>query len=316
MDNKSLLELKNRLAALPVLEERLQKLHDRILEAKADVEALLGRYEKESLDVERIKKESFSSSLLKMLGMYEGRVEKETREMLDAKTRYDAAAVRLRELECEAARLKARIAGLERDKRAYEKEYMRREALIKSSMSGEASRTYIKLCEEAEFLSRQLTETEEALMAANRAYDTACEALEYLDKAEGWATYDLWFSKGLITHMAKYDKIDMAQEAFGRLNAQLNELRLELDDIDLDIVFPMISFDSATRFFEFWFDNIFTDLSVRNRIREYQDYARELRDRIAAVTDRLETARKDLAEAVRTIGEQQEEIIISYEPGG
>jgi len=315
VDNMSLLKLKNELTALPVLEKRLQKVYDRIHKARAEVEELLQKYEKEALDVERIRKESFSATLLKLVGLYKGKVEKEMEEMLHAKTRYDAASVQLTELECEASRLKSRIEELRRDKRAYEEEMERREALLKNSISSEASKVYTKLCEEADYLSRQLTETEEALRAANRAYETCRSALEYLDEAEGWAAYDVWISKGLISHMIKYDKIDMAQEAFARLNAQLNELRLELDDIDLDIDFPQISFDSATRFLDIWFDNIFTDLRVRNQIRDYQDYARELCDKITRIREKLSSTRKDLTEAVRKIEERQEEIVISFEPG-
>ena len=48
MDNNSLLELESRLSALPAL-RRLQKLHDRIFQARAEVESLLEQYEKEEL---------------------------------------------------------------------------------------------------------------------------------------------------------------------------------------------------------------------------------------------------------------------------
>ena len=107
MDNNSLLNLKNRLETMPFLENRLEKLNNRIREAQAEVDALLRKYEKESMDVERIQKESLSATILKLLGRYEGRVEKEMQEMVHAKTQYDAATIRLRELESEAADLRA-----------------------------------------------------------------------------------------------------------------------------------------------------------------------------------------------------------------
>lgn len=316
MDNKNLLELKSRLSALPVLEDRLIKLQDRIFKAKTEVDALLRQYEKESLDVERIRKESLSTTILKFFGRYEGRVEKEMEEMVHAKTQYDAASAQLRELESEAARLRSRIAELTRDRQAYQVELEKRESMIRASTSGEASKAFMRLEAEAENLARQLTETGEALRAADRAYHTAQEALAYLDDAEGWASYDVWFSKGLISHMAKYEKIDMAQEAFDRLNAQIHTLRVELDDIHLDLDIQPLAIDSATRFFDVWFDNIFTDLRVRDQIRDYLNYTKELCGVIERVINRLETSKRDLTERIQRIEEQQENIIISFEAGG
>jgi len=311
MDNQSLLRIRNRLAALPVLEKRLKSLQDRISQARADVESLLSGYEKEAMDVDRIKRESFSSTLLKVLGMYEGRLEKEMKEMIRAKARYDAAVVKLNELESEAADIEAEIAELTRDRHLYREELERREAMIRSS-TGEISRNYSMLCEKADNLRRQLTETEEALGVAKRAYETARTALEYLGDAESWATFDVWFSDGIISHMAKYDKIDKAQEAFGRLNAQIEELRMELKDIDPEFGIPPFAIDSATRFFDFWLDNIFTDMRVRNYIRDYQNYAKNICDRISDIMDRLEAVRRNLKEAIRETEEKQEETIISF----
>lgn len=313
MDNRNLLELKNRLAALPVLKDRQKRLQTRISEAQADVDALLRKYEKESLDVERIEKESLSTTLLKLFGRYEGRVEKEMQEMVHAKTRYDAATIRLRELESEALNLNRRIADLVRDKQSYEKELERREAILRRNLSDESAQAYKKLCEEGERLSRQLAETQEALRAAERAYDTAQDVLKHLDDAEGWASVDVWFSKGLFSHMAKYDRIDSAEEALERLNTQLDELRRELDDIDLDFGLRSVAINSSTRFFDVWFDNIFTDLRVRDQIRGYQSHAGELCEKLEQMIFRLKTAVKDLKEALKRVEKQQEEIILSFE---
>lgn len=314
MDNKSFLNLKNRLAALPVLEERLKKVQERIQQARNDVENLLRKYEKEALDVERIREESFSSVLLKLAGRYEKKLDKEVQEMIRAKAEYDAACIRLAELEQEAVRLKSSIDSLVMDRRVYMDEFYRRESLLRNG-DGELSRAYRKLCGEAENLSRQLAETEEALGAARRAYDTALSALDYLHDADGWATYDVLFSRGLMSHMAKYDKIDKAQEAFERLNAQLEELQLELNDIHLHIDFPPVVIDPATRFFDYWLDNIFTDIRVRNLIREYMEYAKDLLERLKWIIDRLVTAKRDLIDVIRRVEERQEEMIISFEAG-
>lgn len=98
MDNERLLEIKYRVAALPTLEKRLEEIGRRIYDAEAEVRSLLRKYEAESMDVEELKKKSLSATLMKLIGIYEGRLNKETQEVLKAKVEYDKACQRVSEL--------------------------------------------------------------------------------------------------------------------------------------------------------------------------------------------------------------------------
>ena len=109
MDKNNLLELKSKLSGLPVLQERLKKLKALIKENDAQVKSLLEKYEAESLDVEQIQKNSLSTTILKLVGKYEDRVNKETQEMLHAKMEYDAADHRTMELKKERDMMYKRI---------------------------------------------------------------------------------------------------------------------------------------------------------------------------------------------------------------
>lgn len=138
MDNNSFSELKSRLAALPVLQERMESLSRRLYEAEDDVRSLLRKYQSEALDVDELLKDKFSHTLLKLIRLYEGKVNKETREMLSAKLEYDKAAERAKQLFQEKAELSEKISRLTADKKLYEAEYAKRETLIKSKFSQEA----------------------------------------------------------------------------------------------------------------------------------------------------------------------------------
>lgn len=313
MDNNTLFELKNRLAALPVLKERLKKQDSRITEADREVNLLLQKYEKESLDVEQIQKNSLSATILKLVGKYEDRVDKESREMFHAKTEYDAAVNRLKELKHEREEIRGRIADLSGDKRIYEVELKKREEKIKNGLTDEVSMRYSKLDEELNGMRRHLAETEEALRAAKRALCTAKNAMEQLDGAESWATYDIWFSKGIFSHMAKYDRIDSAEEQFNRLASQLNDLKNELKDINLSVDLSLSSIDSTTRAIDFWFDNIFTDMAVRDQIRDNQDQIRGLYGKIDRVIDKLESIKSDINRQIRETEKKKDDLILSYE---
>jgi chromosome segregation ATPase len=313
MDNNTLMELKNRLAALPVLKDRLKKQDERIGEADLEVNLLLQKYEKESLDVEQIQKNSLSATILKLVGKYEDRVDKESREMFHAKTEYDSAVNRLKELKHEREEIRRRLSDLTDDKRIYESELDSRERKIKSGFTDEVSVKYSKLEDELNSIRGQLAETEEALRAARRALSTAKAAMDQLDDAESWATYDIWFSKGIISHMAKYNRIDRAEELFDKLASQIVDLRNELKDINLTSDFSLSSIDSTTRAIDFWFDNIFTDMAVRDQIRDNLDQIRGIYGKIDRVIDKLVSIKSDINRQIQETEKKKDDLIISYE---
>lgn len=313
MDNNIMLELKNKLAALPVIQEHMKKLDGRIGEADREVNLLLQKYERESLDVKQIQGKSLSATILKLVGKYEDRVEKESREMLHAKTEYDAAVNRIKELKREREELKLRLSDMFQDKRIYEAELTKREEQIKGRITDAASVEYGKLEDDQNGMLRQLAETEEALRAAKRTLSTAKSAMEQLDDAESWATYDMWFSKGIISHVAKYNHIDNAQEQFDKLRSQFGDLVKELKDINLTADFFPSNIDSTTRAIDFWFDNIFTDMAVRDQIRDNQDQIRSLCGKIDRIVDMLERIKSDINHQIRETEKRKNELILSYE---
>ena len=163
-----------------------------------------------------------------------------------------------------------------------------------------------------ELLSAQLTEVDEALKAASRAKSTVASAMDSLDSAEGWATYDLWSRGGLLSHAAKYSHIDDAEACFHRLSSQMRSLRSELDDVQgfPDVEFASIS--SGQRSVDFWFDNIFTDLSVRSQIRDNQDSLRQLAGNIHKIERLLDSRRQELSCQLDKNKSLQEELLLSF----
>jgi uncharacterized coiled-coil DUF342 family protein len=142
---------------------------------------------------------------------------------------------------------------------------------------------------------------------------TAKNAMDQLDDAESWATYDIWFSKGIFSHMAKYDRIDSAEEQFDRLASQITDLKNELKDINLSVDLSLSSIDSTTRAIDFWFDNIFTDMAVRDQIRDNQDQLRGIYGKIDRVIDKLESIKSDINRQIRETEKKKDDLIFSYE---
>ena len=110
-------------------------------------------------------------------------------------------------------------------------------------------------------------EVQEALAAADYALAALGAAEESLGSAGSWSTYDTFFGGGLITDMVKYDRIDTAEQHMRGADAALRALSRELADVGLSGV-GGVEVTDMTKLFDVWFDNIFSDWSVRNRISE------------------------------------------------
>ena len=311
MDSEKLKEIRRNLSMLPLLKERAEKLNNKIKDKEQKVHSLLQKYEKESLDIERLKKDSLSATLLKFIGRYEGKFDKEFQEMLAAKIEYDKACDRVKELYREHSEIMDRISILKIEQYAYEDELKRREQMLLSRMNDKLSIRYRQLETEREMLTRQLVEMDEALRAAYRVKNTAQNAMEHLDSAENWATYDVWFKGGIFSHMAKYDHIDKAESDFNILSSQIKDLQKELADIDIVNIPEVAGIDSVTRAMDFWFDNIFTDLSVRSQIYENMEQIRALYGKIDAIILNIERNKNKINKMLSDIECKKDELIIS-----
>ncbi len=313
MDNNMLNEIENKLSVLPALEYRMQKLNDRLNDAEAEVKSLLHKYEAEALDVEQIQKESLSNTILKLIRKYEGKVEKENQEMLSAKLKYDEAIEKVNILKLDILSLGNNISEIKKQKQNYEDELKKREESIRSNTTTESYRIYIELKQEKELLTNQLYELEEAISAANRVTSTAYSALSQLESAESWATFDAWTRGGIISHIAKYDHIDNAQKDFNLLNSELKNFQKELLDINIDSTYDSIEIDSSTRAVDFWFDNIFTDLSVRDKIQENIGTLTQLNTNINKAVSNLESNRAEIKKKLEDIELKKINLVKSIE---
>lgn len=143
-------------------------------------------------------------------------------------------------------------------------------------------------------LNARLQETIEALRAAYRVFETANNAMSHLNKADNWATFDVWGGSGLFSHLIKYDHIDKAQSDFDLLDSQLYDLQKELRDVKIYESVKSPQYDITTKAVDFFFDNIFTDLNIRSRIRQDKAQMSELIIKINWIITKLECSKMEI----------------------
>jgi hypothetical protein len=304
-------EVRDRLLTIPTLNSRLDAIRAQIQTTEDEVAALLKQYERESRDVARIQEESFSAFLYKLVGKYEDKLEKEQREEINAKIAYDRAVSKLSALIRDKEDIGARITRLLEEKRRYEAELESRRRQVSAKLSEPENRVYDELNSERNGILSQATEIDEALRVVSRIGPIVEEISKSLDSAEGWATFDAFTRGGIISHMAKYSHIDEAERGFNALSHELRELKSELRDIEGISVSGLSEISSVQRAVDFWFDNIFTDLSVRGQIKDNAAQIDDLKSSLNAVEAVLHNKRRDLDNKLARNRQSEEELLLS-----
>ena len=306
-----IIELRERIMTLPTLQKDMELLRKEILDATTELSRLLRKYEQESRDVEKIKKETLTSFMFKVIGKYEDKLRKEEREEIDAKLAYDRAVTHLENLEKEKGALASCISALESDKKTYNAELKNRRLELADQPAQPEGALYLELENGQISILSQMTEIRQALSAAARVKSTAQSTLRSLEKAEDWATFDTFTRGGIITHMAKYSHIDDAERNFHTLSSQLRHLKTELKDVQGLAVPGLSEISSTQRAVDFWFDNIFTDLSVRKQIKGNVGQINNLLRSVSTIESALKTKERQLESDLKKNRKREEELLIS-----
>lgn len=298
-------ELRDRIMTLPALEARMAAIQNDLQKENERVAVLLKKYEQESGDVLRLQKESLSAFLLRLVGKYEDKLEKEQREEINAKLNLDRATAHLKSLEIERDALASRIAALRLEEQAYHAELESRRLKLATNMQ------YVKLEEERRNIITQITKIEEAQEAVAQTQNTAHSLLDSLESAQGWATFDAFTRGGILTHMAKYGHIDSACEKFNTLSNQLQDLCTELNDVQSLTIPSLNEISSGQRAIDLWFDNIFTNLSVRGKIVDNANQIRQLISNLNAASTTLEQKLEEAEKDFENNKKQEERLLLS-----
>ncbi len=307
----TMFELRDRIASIPTLKKRLNALEEEIQKAEHTTAMLLRRYEFESGDVSRLTEGSFTAFFYALVGKYEEKLEKEQSEEIQAKIAYDRAVARLNGLVRDKEELHARILALVEDKKKYEAELesLRRDAPTR--LPERERGFYAQLSEARIALISRMTEIKEALAMLRRAQDSAMRVWESLSHAKGWSAYDVFGGGGFLTHRAKYGYIDVAEENFNILSYDLRALESELRDVEGVSIPGFTEISYAQCLVDYWFDNIFTDLSVHDKIAENVVEIRKLIESLNDIEATIKEQFHDVGIALAKNKEREEELLLS-----
>lgn len=307
---KDLNALWEQVAEKKVVDAKYQELQAQRKTVAQRVRQLEKVKQSEQADVDRLERGSLAAFFYQVVGRMDEKLDKEQQEAYAARVRYDAAARELASIDADLARLEARLKGLSGCEQRYQDALMERFREIKETNSPAAQELMESESRVVELKLRR-REIREAVQAGNTALKQAGAVLESLDSARGWSTMDL-VGGGIWSDLAKYDHLDEAQEQVEQLQVDLRRFKTELADVEINAEIQ-VTIEGFLRFADFFFDNLFTDWEVRDRIDQSIDQVRDTKRQIQRVLDKLERMEGSIKAQLEDETEKQEQIALHAE---
>lgn len=296
-------QLRERIARKRKLSTEISALEDQRASLATRVQQLKEETYQEQLDVDKLENFSAAKLFAQIMGNLDERLEKERSELYAAALRYDSARQELHAVEADLAARREELSLLGNCEAEYDRLLEARARELRQDPQSPAARRLLALEERQAQLASREKELQEAIQAGYDALSEISSIESALSSAEGWGTWDV-FGGGLISDMAKYSHLDDAQRQINGLQRSLSRFRTELADVDIRTGIQ-IEVDSFLRFADYFFDNIFTDWAVLDRIRRTQSQIHEVDGSVRTILSRLE---RDLEQCRRDRQVVQQEL--------
>lgn len=279
-------QLREKMARKRKLSTEVAALEDQRSGLAARVQQLKEETYKEQLDVDQLENFSAAKLFYQIMGKLDERLEKEQAELYAAALRYDSARQELHAVEADLAARREELSLLGNCEAEYNRLLEARARELRQDPQSPTARRLLALEERQAQLTARSKELQEAIQAGYDALSDISSIESALSSAEGWGTWDV-FGGGLISDMAKYSHLDDAQQQINGLQRSLSRFRTELADVDIRTG-VQVEVDSFLRFADYFFDNIFTDWAVLDRIRRTQSQIHEVDGSVRTILYRLE----------------------------
>lgn len=284
-------------------ESKLKELYMQRKSLSAKVDSLRNVKSNEQADVDHLEGGSLAAFFYGVIGKMDEKLDKEREEAYAASVKYDVAARELSAVEEDIKRYQAELGELRECEQQYEQTLKDKLEAIKALTTQEAEEI-LRAEERISYLEGQIKEIQEALAAGQAALGTADSILSSLNSAEGWGTWDL-LGGGLLSDMAKHNHLNEAQQQVEYLQVQLRRFKTELTDVTIHADMQ-VSIDGFLSFADYFFDGLFADWAVLNKINQSQTQVQNTKSQIEHVIRRLTTM---LSDADRSL--ENEKVMLS-----
>ena len=291
--------------------QHLEKVQEELMLQKnmlsVNVRKLKESCKKEQADVERLEGGSLSAFFYNVIGKMDEKLTKEREEAYAAKVKYDAAARELQKVEEDLKKNESDLNELGDCEKQYEELLEVKKERMKTTGHWAAEKI-LELEQRLTYLDNQKRELDEAMEAGEAAGALTEDVLNSLSSAESWGTFDI-LGGGIIADAMKYSDLDEAQMLIENLQDQLRRFKTELADVTIDSEMN-VKIDGFLQFADYFFDNLFTDWAVMDKIRNSRLQVENTGDQIQSVMEKLSEMKDQVIVQREAIQEQLEKLIV------
>ena len=305
--------LQQKVAQKKQLEAKLNDLREQKRELDRKVISLRVQHRTELEDVEKLEGRSLANYFYRFAGKLDDKLTEERRQAAAAKVKLDAAERELQGVDQDLTEIYEQLQQLRDCETLYAAVLQEKRAALQASGTP-AGAAILELEEQIAMLKSQKREIREASSAGHSALATTERILTELSDADSWNTWDMFGGGGIITHMAKHGHLDDAQELVEVLQSQLRRFQTELADINIQSNMQ-INIEGFLRFADYFFDSLFADWAVGDRIHESQTSVTNVRYRIESALNKLVQIEQQGENQIQFLQEKIEALVIQAESG-
>ena len=301
-------ELQTRAATKPTLEAKLRELRSQKWEFNRQVSSLRLAFREEQADVEKLEGKSLANYFFRVVGQLDEKMDRERQEAYAAKVKLDAAQQELEGIESDILQMENQLKEIQLAEAQYREIIEKKRAALKDSGTAVGDQI-IEMEQSIAVLEAQKQEIMEAITAGRSAGSTATSILSELNRADSLNIRDMCDAGGIITHVAKHEHLDTAQDLVCRLQSELRRFKTELADIHISANMQ-VRVDGFLRFADFFFDGLFADWAVGDRISNSISSVSHTKGQIERTLERLREMEKVTDSEIAKLRKNLDDLIV------
>lgn len=309
MCDDNLQQLRQKVAQKKPLEAKLKELQNQRREYDRKVIELRVAYRDEQADVDNLEGRSLANYFFQVIGKLDDKLDKERQEAYVAKVKLDAAERELAGIEQDIQDIQSQLAETRIAEQQYAALLEKKRAELKAAGT-DAGVKILEIEQRTAALEAQKKEIKEAISAGYSARGTADRILSELEDADGWNTWDLIGGGGIITHMAKHSHLDEAQDLVQELQSKLRRFKTELADIQITANMQ-VNIDGFLRLADYFFDGLFSDWAVGDRISQSQASVQSTKSQINSTLNKLSNMEAAADREISMLKAQMDDLIVN-----
>ncbi|NLY21490.1 MAG: hypothetical protein GXZ08_09440 [Tissierellia bacterium] len=282
--NERLSEYKQEILRVKNIDLMLESLHKEYINAENQLESAKKLLDKENSEYEKLAGKSFSTVLYSILGKLEDKTEKERQEAVQAQLSYNRILKNINDIKGKIANLEDEKYRYRNSETDYQKLYDEKLRLLMLE-NGSTAQIIMELENDIENSKANQKEIREAYEVGLEVEKTIEDGLSSLNSAAGWGTWDL-FGGGLLTDVIKHSHINDADVMAQKAQSLMRSFRTELADIHIDSDIK-VDISSFAVFADYFFDGIFADWYMLDRINETQNNFNDILSQVQKMLDAL-----------------------------